>query len=485
MITPMFQDLNPMGRPTAILEIAIMLLGAAIIGFLIAWIVRKPKLSAATAEPKNKPTGEKSDPRIAQLEKSLEALKAEKTKAEEEFKRLSQIAKDKETALQKELEAAKVGKAQPPNAALDNAKKQIADLQKALDTRKARLDELEKTASTSSAPALVALKTELAALKTTSATELEALKQENIALKANATNTTELEALQKENAALKANATNTTELEALQKENAALKANATNTTELEALQKENAALKANPNNTTELAALQKEITNATQQIEALQKELVELKGKPATAAELTDSQRDIERQLREQQRVNFNLQAELTQLRSQKASNPPGEQGKEFEWLKREKEDLENDVRDLESRIDRLEKDNSDLRAQARDKSSAGPAIEKLTKERDRLKAELEKTKRTQSEQTTPAPVDFSHLGIATAAQKDPLIQIIGIGPVVEGKLNQLGIYTFAQISRLSDADMDRIDEVLQLFPGRVKRENWVEQAGKMVTDKG
>jgi predicted flap endonuclease-1-like 5' DNA nuclease len=437
MITPMFQDLNPLGRPTAILEIAIMLLGAAIIGFLIAWILRKPKLTAVTVEPKNKSADEKPDPRIAQLEKSLEALKAEKTKAEAEFKRLGQIAKDKEAALQKELEAAKVGKAQPPNAALDNAKKQIADLQKALDTRKTRLEELEKAASTSSAPALEALKTELAALKTTSAAESEALKQENIALKASATNTTELEALQKENAALQSQIT-----------------------------------AASPS------------ANAAQQIEALQKELAELKSKSATSVELTDSQREIERQLREQQRVNFNLQAELTQLRSQKASNPAGEQGKEFEWLKREKEDLENDVRDLEGRIDRLEKDNSDLRAQARDKSSAGPAIEKLTKERDRLKAELEKAKRPQPEQTTPAPVDFSHLGIATAAQKDPLIQIIGIGPVVEGKLNQLGIYTFAQISRLSDADMDRIDEVLQLFPGRVKRENWVEQAGKMVAEK-
>ena len=76
--------------------------------------------------------------------------------------------------------------------------------------------------------------------------------------------------------------------------------------------------------------------------------------------------------------------------------------------------------------------------------------------------------------------VDFSHLGTATADQKDDLTRINGIGPVVENKLNQLGIYTFAQISRLSEADMERIDEVLQLFPGRVKRETWVAQAAKL-----
>ncbi len=37
----MFSDLNPLGRDTAILEILIMLLGAFLIGFLTAWLIRK------------------------------------------------------------------------------------------------------------------------------------------------------------------------------------------------------------------------------------------------------------------------------------------------------------------------------------------------------------------------------------------------------------------------------------------------------------
>jgi predicted flap endonuclease-1-like 5' DNA nuclease len=252
----------------------------------------------------------------------------------------------------------------------------------------------------------------------------------------------------------------------LKQENAALKATATApSAELEALKQENAALKATA-------------TAPNVELEALKKENATLKAQQTATTEPSDRQRDLERQLREQQREVFNLQADLAKLRTEKPAD--GEPRKELDWLKREKEDLEQDVRDLESRIDRLEKDNSDLRAQARDKSSAGPALDKLTKERDRLRAELDKLKKGNVEPVL-VNVDFSHLGIATADQKNALSRINGIGPVVEGKLNQLGIFTFAQISRLSEADMERIDEVLQLFPGRVKRENWVEQAANLM----
>ena len=75
-----------------------------------------------------------------------------------------------------------------------------------------------------------------------------------------------------------------------------------------------------------------------------------------------------------------------------------------------------------------------------------------------------------------PGP-DFSHLGQVKAGEKDQLAKISGIGPVVEGKLNALGIFTFAQIAQLTEQDMSNIDDALQLFPGRVKREDWVQQA--------
>jgi predicted flap endonuclease-1-like 5' DNA nuclease len=64
----------------------------------------------------------------------------------------------------------------------------------------------------------------------------------------------------------------------------------------------------------------------------------------------------------------------------------------------------------------------------------------------------------------------------ASAAGKDNLRRLIGIGPVNERRLNEHGITTFAQIAAWTAADIKRIEEYLQ-FDGRIKREQWVRQA--------
>ncbi len=62
----------------------------------------------------------------------------------------------------------------------------------------------------------------------------------------------------------------------------------------------------------------------------------------------------------------------------------------------------------------------------------------------------------------------------------DDLTTINGIGPVIKGKLEGMGINTFRQIAELSAEDIARIDGELN-FKGRIERENWVEQARKLV----
>ncbi len=58
----------------------------------------------------------------------------------------------------------------------------------------------------------------------------------------------------------------------------------------------------------------------------------------------------------------------------------------------------------------------------------------------------------------------------------DDLERIRGVGPVLRQRLNKLGITTFAQIAAFTEADLARLDEVLD-FKGRIAREGWVEQA--------
>jgi F-type H+-transporting ATPase subunit gamma len=67
--------------------------------------------------------------------------------------------------------------------------------------------------------------------------------------------------------------------------------------------------------------------------------------------------------------------------------------------------------------------------------------------------------------------------------EPDDLEEIVGIGPVIAGKLAEMGITTFAQVAAWSIADAERIGDQLD-FPGRIERENWVEQARTLHTSK-
>ena len=63
------------------------------------------------------------------------------------------------------------------------------------------------------------------------------------------------------------------------------------------------------------------------------------------------------------------------------------------------------------------------------------------------------------------------------AGAPDDLKLIVGVGPVLERMLQQLGITTYRQIARWSERDIDEFDAKLPEFPGRIRRDAWVTQA--------
>ncbi|CDX30825.1 conserved hypothetical protein [Mesorhizobium sp. ORS 3359] len=74
------------------------------------------------------------------------------------------------------------------------------------------------------------------------------------------------------------------------------------------------------------------------------------------------------------------------------------------------------------------------------------------------------------------APAKKAAAPKAAAAKADNLRRLIGIGPVNERLLKGQGVTTYAQIAAWTDADVKRIEEVLN-FDGRIAREKWIEQA--------
>lgn len=74
-----------------------------------------------------------------------------------------------------------------------------------------------------------------------------------------------------------------------------------------------------------------------------------------------------------------------------------------------------------------------------------------------------------------PAAKKATAPGAATG-KADNLRRLIGIGPVNERLLKGQGVTTYAQIAAWTEADVKRIEEVLN-FDGRIAREKWIEQA--------
>lgn len=75
----------------------------------------------------------------------------------------------------------------------------------------------------------------------------------------------------------------------------------------------------------------------------------------------------------------------------------------------------------------------------------------------------------------------LSSVGVSSIESKDDLKKIKGIGSVYEGKLNELGIFTFEQVSKLSDEAINALED-LTSFPGRVEREDWIGQAKNLLS---
>lgn len=67
----------------------------------------------------------------------------------------------------------------------------------------------------------------------------------------------------------------------------------------------------------------------------------------------------------------------------------------------------------------------------------------------------------------------------APAGAADDLKKISGVGPVLEKKLNALGITTFAQVAAFTPEDITKVDDALS-FKGRIDRDNWLEQAATL-----
>jgi predicted flap endonuclease-1-like 5' DNA nuclease len=128
----------------------------------------------------------------------------------------------------------------------------------------------------------------------------------------------------------------------------------------------------------------------------------------------------------------------------------------------------------LENRI--IERDRSFEALEGRLQSIAGAKdgeISRLKEEIERLQS-LTRARGKGASKVAAAGTPRKEPGL-----KDDLKTIHGIGPVVERILNRMGIRTYRQIARWTRTDIDRVSAKLPAFRDRIRRENWVKQAGE------
>lgn len=79
--------------------------------------------------------------------------------------------------------------------------------------------------------------------------------------------------------------------------------------------------------------------------------------------------------------------------------------------------------------------------------------------------------------------LNFDRIGVASKQHKDNLQQIKGIGILIEEKLNNIGIFTFEQISNFNSTDITKITELIKTFPDKIERDDWIGQAYNLLNE--
>lgn len=154
--------------------------------------------------------------------------------------------------------------------------------------------------------------------------------------------------------------------------------------------------------------------------------------------------------------------------------------------------EYKNQVTTLESELQSSKLDLSMLREhehtiealKTKLKTPSIPAPKPAKKPVQKKGQKKEESKKLSSKPAAGLKAPAKGLNIAAAAVKDDLQVVKGIGPVMESKLNDFGVYSYEQLGRLKTDDIETLATSLDSFPDRIDRDKWVSQSKKLFKKK-
>jgi predicted flap endonuclease-1-like 5' DNA nuclease len=151
---------------------------------------------------------------------------------------------------------------------------------------------------------------------------------------------------------------------------------------------------------------------------------------------------------------------------------------RENERLKAELDESIRAKENLDTEVDKLQTEKESIQLR----------LDQSKKEFNQLqlaKQKLESDQELQAQKLVTQPINSERSAAKTDKEdKDDLKVIKGIGPGIEKKLNQQGIFSYRQISEFTPDYIKKLTDAILFFPGRIERDRWVEQASKLYLDK-
>lgn len=183
-------------------------------------------------------------------------------------------------------------------------------------------------------------------------------------------------------------------------------------------------------------------------------------------------------------------EAELNQAQDRviKASRENERLRTELEVLKKDEIQFQTELEIIRPKMKEIEGELSLLRFRIR--QSEQQMLEKDEASKKILRELTECREQRRYEREEPVFSDFisgqrlGGISEATEDDRDDLKAIKGIGPSIERKLNSQGIFTFKQISELTEETIPQVAEAIEFFPGRITRDRWIEQASRLYLEK-
>ncbi|MDA8568326.1 putative Ig domain-containing protein, partial [Euryarchaeota archaeon] len=209
---------------------------------------------------------------------------------------------------------------------------------------------------------------------------------------------------------------------------------------------------------------------ATQMAENAKKGVEIVKEKVVAAKVATDAKLAERKTAKEAKAAEAKAQADADAKEAKAA-----EQKAAKEAEKQAKAQADADAKEAKAQADADAKAAKEAKA-AEEKAEKEAAAKKKAEKKPASK-EVKKKEELKRVQERSETIDFSILGTAKASDKDDLQVMKGIGPFIEEKLNALGIYTYLQVSKMTSKLETDVNEAIEFFPGRVKRDQWVNQA--------